>query len=38
MEISKIVYNSLAFLKRKVLHDFKPSYTSPEAPTLVATG
>jgi hypothetical protein len=32
MEIGKIVYNGLASLRRKVLHDFKPSYSSPRAP------
>jgi hypothetical protein len=32
MKISKGVYNGLASLKRKVLDDFSPFYTSPEAP------
>ena len=27
-----MVYNDLASLKRKLLHDFTPSYTAPEAP------
>jgi hypothetical protein len=30
MEINKIICKSLAFLKRKLLHDFTPFYISPK--------
>jgi hypothetical protein len=41
LEISKVVYNSLASLKRKALHDFTPFYTvlyPTRSSHLVVTG